>query len=552
MVRNVKTSVANAVWLLTAFIAGYYVGKGWSPSARMQSSVMSHQESKEYEVVKDIYEKNTFDRNEGISVATDPNILASKVTVLLFIESQQVLQEQLLNILNSYPKLHVIISASDHSIKIKSMLNASTNYIGNFTNRGEALNRMLQLVKTPYFLHIDSDHLLGPATSDQSVGWLLHALEQIPQIDVIGGSIFINKFYQGKFNKLEIPCYRQRHFNWTYSETYEYEQSIGDIMICDRTSSSFMARTGKTMKLKFDESLDSIVFADFFLQAKGHGIKVATKPEVMFSVSESKKSSLSSIQHVSNLLTPGKIAFGLKHAVTMIKTLNGRYLDLCDRHRKGGALQNSQEDLLCDYDKAIKQWGISHWAYSGTFAPYSMVIGLQLSLMKIATFLDAKNVTYWIDAGISLGAVKMRAVLPWDSGDIDLGVFMDKKLLIDILQKEFTPIQNYVLQNLPGNQVNVYPKSGFGGLISMFTHKMPAKVQLMRIDVNGYPTPFMKSLFSDLRSYYGITYLQHKMYSRYGKSESAHCTVNSNACLPDFRKIFNGRGGTYREYFEAS
>ena len=549
MVRNVKKSIANVVWLLTGFITGYYLGGDWHPAVTMYFKATLHQEGNNYEEPKDIYESNNFDRKKGISVATDVNVLASHVTALLYAESQQALQIQIANILNNYPELQVIISASNHAGKIRSISNTSINYVGNFKNRAEALNRMLQFVKTSYFLHIDSNHLLEHAVSDQSVGWLLHALEQITQIDIIGGSIFINNFYQGRFNKLEIPCYRQRHYKWTYSETFEYEQSVGDIMICDRTSSSFMGRTDKAAKFNFDESLNSMMFADFFLRAKRQGIKVATKPEVMFSVPESTKGSSSPIQHVSNYLTPSKITFGLKHAVTMIKTLNGENLDLCAKHRKGVVLSNCNEDLLCDYNKAIKQWGIPHWAYSGTFAPHSMVKGLQLSLKRIAKFFDARNIIYWIDAGISLGAVKMRDVLPWDSGDIDLGVYMDKELLNDILENEFILVHNYVLENLPNNVLTIYPKGGFGGLVSIFTHKMPAKVHLMRIDVNGYPTPFMKHLFSELRSYYGITYLQHKMFLKYGKSESVHCTVKSNACLPDFRKIFNGRGGTYREYF---
>merc|ERR1711936_429061 len=114
-------------------------------------------------------------------------------------------------------------------------------HIGEYTDKATALNKLISKVTTDYFLHLDEYHVIQSASSDQSIGWLLQSLEKIKSLDIIGGSVLVEKAQKDKYDALEVPCYRIHHYNYTYSETYEYKQSILDIMVCERTSTSFLA-----------------------------------------------------------------------------------------------------------------------------------------------------------------------------------------------------------------------------------------------------------------------------------------------------------------------
>ena len=69
-----------------------------------------------------------------------------------------------------------------------------------------------------------------------------------------------------------------------------------------------------------------------------------------------------------------------------------------------------------------------------------------------------------------------------------------------------------------------------------------------RIDMDGYRTSVPYQMFKENRIYYGVYYLQHKQYKQYYLAP-LQCSENSNACLPDYSKIDNGRGGIWKEFF---
>ena len=99
--------------------------------------------------------------------------------------------------------------------------------------------------------------------------------------------------------------------------SYSYRESIRDMMVCERTSSSFLASTAawKTKMLKFDAKLDALLFEDFFLLAKQKNVMVATRPEVYFTVTCPHSNRPSTVQHVAAKMVEDLIPFGLKHQV---------------------------------------------------------------------------------------------------------------------------------------------------------------------------------------------------------------------------------------------
>ena len=354
---------------------------------------------------------------------------------------------------------------------------------------------------------------------------------------------------------LEIPCYRLHHYNYTYWETYEYEESVEDVMICQRTSTSFLAnKTALTSKgLLFDNNLDELLFEDFFLQAKMKQMVVGTKPDIQFMVRKINNNQKSSLQHFTINFIPDLISFGLKHQVMVVKDLSGQIFYICERYSTLGSKYQDKslgtdlfkdEQLLCEYDKAKPFWKMKHWAYAGTFSVPTMRMALKRSLADAGDFFDSKNWSWYVDGGGVVGAIKTRGLLPWEAGDVDVDLNMTMKQCSDILQKEFLQkYPDYVVVNYHNSEVVIKPKRGFGGWVTIFPQPWVSSV---RMNLDGYWAPVKYDKYKDLLRYYGVNYLQHRMHD--GKQLT--CREHSNACLPDFRKLYIGRGGMWREFFE--
>ena len=67
---------------------------------------------------------------------------------------------------------------------------------------GAVFNSLFPRVTTKYFLFLGSSVELSVFALDNSAGLLFHALENIPELDFVSGSILTED------RKLEIPCYR--------------------------------------------------------------------------------------------------------------------------------------------------------------------------------------------------------------------------------------------------------------------------------------------------------------------------------------------------------
>jgi hypothetical protein len=191
-----------------------------------------------------------------------------------------------------------------------------------------------------------------------------------------------------------------------------------------------------------------------------------------------------------------------------------------------------------------------HWAYQGLYAYPFLLEYLTVTLIEVTNFFEKHNVSYTFEGGVSLGAVKMRSILPWEAGDLDIIVYrMNASQLFNML-KPWATEKGYVLRKPPG-AVHVFctPKEigdVSGGLATIFPslHSPPKHI---RVKTNGIWVRYRRNLFQDTIRHYGEGYLAHKLY---GSQNAIKCSMKGHSgCLPNFKSIFQGKGGTYREYF---
>ena len=129
-----------------------------------------------------------------------------------------------------------------------------------------------------------------------------------------------------------------------------------------------------------------------------------------------------------------------------------------------------------------------HWAYKGLYAYPYLYKYLVKTLLEVADRFDKHNVSYMVDGGISLGAVKMHSVLPWDSGDIDIHAFGLNLQQIYDLFSPWKREKGYIVR-LMANQVHVFCTPGnvgdqSGGIATIFPRNGPVP-ELIKIQTNG-------------------------------------------------------------------
>jgi phosphorylcholine metabolism protein LicD len=195
-----------------------------------------------------------------------------------------------------------------------------------------------------------------------------------------------------------------------------------------------------------------------------------------------------------------------------------------------------------------------HWAYDGTFAYPFIIRNLKHSLFILADFLTSQAIPFAIDGGIALGAIKMRSVLPWESGDIDMYVYSESRENFYNILSKFASDHHFSSFNTNPVQFFPFPPNiarKVGGIATIFVHTEKVPDMFIKIKTNGRWIPYQKMVFHHLRSYYKLDYFQHKMFH---SSDLLHCKIKDhNACLPDFRKLaISGGTGTFREFFRDS
>ena len=407
------------------------------------------------------------------------------------------------------------------------------------SNLAVTLNKLIPKVKTKYFLFIEPN-VIPSNRPQEDVTLLWKALEKYPELDFVGGS------YLSEKKRFYVPCNRYRLCRWTFSESYEYVRFLDNVMICNGISSSFMARTTSILNISeaFDSKMpDVVVLKDFFFRAKNHNLTTGTRPGMMFLINEFK--SLHQLWE-SRKITKELIPFAVKHKVFVFKDFEGNVIELCSPKSP-----LSGKDLCIERNSHKLMLNGGHWAYKGVYAYPYLYKYLVKTLFEVADRFDKYNVSYMVVGGISVGAIKMRSVLPWDSGDVDIHV---SGLNLQEIYDLFAPWKKekgYIVR-LMADQVHVFctpdnVRDKSGGIATIFPRDGPVP-ELMKIKTNGKWISYDRALFPYLVKKYGEDkYLGHSMH---GGREIMECKVKGhNACLPNFKSFLNGKGGTAREFF---
>ena len=461
-------------------------------------------------------------RSEGTVINTNPRqFLLSEITILLLKRSDQTSSFE-----TKLEKIKRMYSTSP--VKWNDQQSSSM---------GESLNRMIKEIKTEYFVILEADASLSDKTNE-GITTLWDALERYPEIDFIGGS-----YLSG--DKFHVICQRYRLCKWTYSESYEYKRSLDNIMICDGTSASFMGRTKSMAKIQggFDTGISNLlVMKEFFVRAKAANVVVATRPSfILMHVGFQSLYDMWQSRDISREL----ISFAIKYKVFIFKDQEGNIIDLCS-----STSPLSGKDVCIERNAHKHMLNNGHWAYQGLYTYPFVLSYLKITLKEVINFLEQHNVCYVLVGGVSLGAVKMHSILPWEAGDIDIQVYNTSIPQLLSLFRSWADKKGYVLQESPGSvRVFCTPKGVrdvSGGLATIFP-KPGTPPKYVRIKTNGIWVRYERDLFEAILKKYGQGYLQHKLYH----SETiVQCKIKGhNACLPDFQSIFNGKGGTYQEYF---
>lgn len=315
-----------------------------------------------------ILSSRTLDRN--VQLNSTRKEVVKHVTVLMYSqgETPDCLKHRVETVVHEYPDIAIIV-ASD--FKESSVFNHSKfMHIGNISGEGEALDLMVSRVDSRYFLYLSPGVHIAPHVDDQGVGWLYHALESIPELDFVGGSFLREeKVPRSRYPWFEVPCHRLRLCNWKFSQSMEYRYSVGDMMICEESSQSFMGRVKSIKKVGgFDKSLKFMATTDFFLRGKGK-VVIGLRPEVFFYVSKTCAAQAASDGERADRSQD----FMVKHEVT-------RYIDSFGVESKIKRPKN----LKHRFDSTVE-----HWKHD-TFALPDFVDGLEYNLRVGSDFFESK------------------------------------------------------------------------------------------------------------------------------------------------------------------
>ncbi|XP_046841839.1 uncharacterized protein LOC124435950 [Xenia sp. Carnegie-2017] len=368
-------------------------------------------------------------------------------------------------------------NASNYYSLLKTVM-----YLGEFGSYAEALQSSIAVVKTKYFMLVDSEL----AVDKMQENFLETITSYMEGFDIIGGSIVDNR------NEFNIPCYSLRLKNWTFFEKYEYNIT-NELLLCESTSPYFVGNTGY-----FQKRISHVLP---FLNLRQYKRK----------------------QNVNDYLP-----FVNKYHVFHIIKHDGEHYSVC----------HGSDPLICTEKYVFPMWKLRHWAYSGLTAYPFIIERLTNALHYGITQLEKRRLSYVLEGGTLLGFIKVRAVLPWDSGDVDTFVHSNRRPIIDLVKNIASKDHYEYLVRWNTAHVYVTPlKVARDGLIVYsVVRRHPGK--LVKVKIRGKLFSAPRSMFTFIREFYGSSYLESR--NRFGNERVSCGYSGHHACMPDCR--WNGCG----------
>jgi hypothetical protein len=399
---------------------------------------------------------------------------------------------------------------------LKTVLN-----LGSFSSYPEALQNSILVVRTKYFMLLDSELAIAEM-QDNFVQKLMGSMHKFKLL----GGLLVNLD-----NEFVIPCHSLRLRNWTFFEKFEYNIS-GNVLKCESTSSYFLADTVTLREIlvekPFDASMGIMWRQDFFLRVK-ELLNTGILPEIIFKKDVTRSCPVVKLGDFKTKLQIDRLLpFVNKYHVLDFVNEDGNLTTICD----------GSDPMICSEKYIFPKWKLRHWAYSGLTAFPFIVQRLIDALHFGSTQLEKHKISYVLEGGTLLGFIKVRAVLPWDSGDVDTFVYSNRRRVINLVKQiERQHGYEYLLR---WNAFHVYVTPHYpmhdGLIVYAVSREDPG--ELVNIRMHGRLFPVPRSMFKFIREYYGSSYLESRI--RFG-DERVSCDYEGyQACMPDCR--WNGCG----------
>ena len=469
-------------------------------------------------------ENEDFGTNNPVDVEVSVEKVNREVTFIFISQPDlECAKKRIKELKKKYPFVRIILAFQSLDLtprrykaesfpSVKSVLN-----LGGFSSYPEALQNSILATVTKYFMVLNSDL----AINEMQKNFVEKLMGYMHTFNILGGSLInIDK-------EFTIPCHSLRLKNWTFFENFEYKVS-GNVLKCESTSPYFLAETKPLLAIldekSFGANMGVMWLHDFFLNLK-EILRIGTLPDVVFRKDSIKLCPL--LKNFGHFETKPEIdnlvPFINKYHVLDFVNADGNHTTICD----------GTDPMICSEKYIFPKWKLRHWAYSGLTA-FPFIIQRLIDALKFGTMqLEKHQIPYVLEGGTLLGFIKVRAVLPWDSGDVDTFVYSNRRQVIDLVKKiERKYGYEYLLRwNAFHVYVTPYYPMHDGLVVYAVTRDSPGETVNIRMHGRLFPAP--RAMFKFLREYYGSSYLESRI--RFG-DERVSCDYEGyQACMPDCR-----------------
>jgi len=350
---------------------------------------------------------------------------------------------------------------------------------------GAIWNTLVEEVTTPYVLVArDLSHFNAYSRLERQI----YMISASDFIGVAGGA------FRNLTGHWKVGCYQTGIRNYFLRIVEGYKYSAYGCMFCDYLEGPFVARTSIMKQIKLNQELPGdIVFNDWFLRIKRANVLVMTCPDAMYftqgrsSFHEQKQSSwlmLAKEWEIHRIFVPPNVI----------------YLFSC-----------KEVGLSCRTGKRPKEH----------LMPSCCLVQMARAWKTLDEFASRYGISYELDSGTLLGAVKLRTHLPWD---VDADVKFDRREYQTFFKKQnvfnakglklkaFNAEQKGYFQ-IWTPEINI-EMCGSDTLTSVFlpadVREVPTKVYMLGAWVRGVANPGLYAW-----NKYGPNYLKHSPVSRW-------------------------------------
>lgn len=290
---------------------------------------------------------------------------------------------------DTYPTVRVLLGLTDS--RLASHTRAYPNIELVATNPkhsyGTILRNILRRVKTPYvFIGRELFSFNRFADLERQI----RVMSKHEKMAAVGGA------FRNSTAHWKNGCYQSEARMHTLKYIAGYYESKWECLYCDMLTSSFVVKTKcfKDLEMEFATDLDTeFMFRDWFFKIKAKGLKVMACPDVMYFMSdETQLQAVSKKQLWKPFATKWQFDYIMPDHVTTFKFTCEEIAFQCN-------MMATKSYILptCCFDQmaqALRIW---------------------------VEFSQKYNISYELQTGSVLAAVKLEDMMPWDlDGDIDV------------------------------------------------------------------------------------------------------------------------------------